>query len=179
NLRAAREQAEAIVRKAEEDAARQAEAILSKADREAAALGKRLVSVAELEGRKRKLSVKQGLIDELFAAAIGRLNALPPDEYEKLLVGMIAASAAGGEEVILSEKDAGRVSGGFIGAANRALEAKGGPGGLTLSGARRDIGGGFVLRTGEVEINNSFRSIVKTQSDSLEALAVKMLFAPV
>jgi V/A-type H+-transporting ATPase subunit E len=178
SLRAAREQAGAIVREAEEDAARQAEAILARAERDAAALQRRLVSVAELEGRKKRLSAKQGLIGELFAEAIARLNALPPDEYEKLLVGMIAASASGGEEVIISERDAGRVSGGFIGAANKALEARGGAGGLALSGERRDIGGGFVLRAGEIEINNSFRSIAKTQSDSLEALAVKMLFAP-
>ncbi|MDR1438873.1 MAG: hypothetical protein LBJ10_02315 [Clostridiales bacterium] len=177
SLRAARQQAEAVALKAEEDSARQTELILSKADRDAAAREKRLVSVAELEGRKKRLSAKQALIEELFAEAIARLNALPPAEYERLLVGMVAQSASGGEEIVVSEGDAGKLSGGFAAEANKAMAAAGKPGGLSLSPERRDIGGGFVLRTGEIEINNSFRSIAKIQNDSLEALAVKMLFA--
>ncbi|MDR1439363.1 MAG: hypothetical protein LBJ10_04940 [Clostridiales bacterium] len=176
NADAARRDAEIIVHKARDEARRRGEGLLAKADKEAAARERRLVSVAELEGRKAKLATKQGLIDELFAKSIEKLNKLPDAQYERLLVGMIALSAAGDEEVILSPKDAGRVSAGFIGAANKALAAKGKPAALVISKDSRDIDGGFVLRSGDVEVNNSFASIVKFQKDSLDALAVKMLF---
>ncbi|MDR3121723.1 MAG: V-type ATP synthase subunit E [Clostridiales bacterium] len=176
----ARREAEAIVRQAREEAQAARGEAAAKADKDAAAREARLISVAELEGRKERLAEKQRLIDELFTQSINRLCALPDAEYEKLLIDMIAASASGGEEVILSKKDAARLSKNFINEASKAVAAKSAsspkPAALTLSAENRPIEGGFVLRSGDFEINNSFASIVKIQKDSLEALAVKMLF---
>ena len=186
-LSEARYQAESNIKKVEfesdgilEDAAKEAqkikEEILKKAGKDAAARKKRKIAVAELEGRKTKLTAKQEIIGELFAKSIEKLNNTPDAEYEKILLEMICERAVGNEEIILSKKDRGRVSADFINKINAMTLAAGKLAGMTLSEQTRQISGGFVLRSGDVEINNSFESIVKTQNDSLEALAVKMLF---
>ena len=176
NIVQARREAEEIVLKAREEAQSIHASLISKAERDAGEREKRLVSVAELEGRKEKLAVKQRLIDELFMRAIKTIRDKPDKEYEALLVGMIANAAAGGEEIILSGDDVGRLSDGFIKSVNKASAERGKPGGLALSGETRPIMGGFILRSGQFEINNSFEAVVKMQRDDLESLAVKMLF---
>jgi V/A-type H+-transporting ATPase subunit E len=176
NLTRARREADEIVLKAREEARELHGMLIQKAERDAIEREKRLISAADLEGRKEKLALKQRLIDELFSFSVAKLSETADAEYEELLVGMIAGAASGGEEVILSGRDRGRLSEGFINAANGALNGKGKPGGLILSDETRPIKGGFILRNGLVEINNSFESIVKMQKDNFEALAVKMLF---
>jgi len=176
HMKEAGQEAEAIAKKAADEAKAAAGAIHAKGAADAAARERRIVSVAELEGRKAVLAAKQGLIEELFQKSVEQLRGLPDAEYEKTLAGMVAASAEGGEEVILAEADRARVSKGFIDGVNKQLEAAGKKGGLKLSEEKRAIASGFVLKQGDVEVNNSFESIVKTQRDGLEALAVKMLF---
>ena len=176
DIEAASREAEAILNRARGEASEKKAAILSKAEKEAAANEKRLVSVAELESRKAVLAAKQEIIAELFSKAVEKLNLLSDAEYEKALVGMIIESATGNEEVLLSKRDLPRVSADFIGKANRALTSAGKRGSLTLSAEPGLINGGFVLKSGDIEVNNSFESIIASQKDSLEALAVKMLF---
>ena len=176
NLALAHREADEIVLKAREEARALHSALTAKAGREADAREKRLISVAELEGRKERLAVKQRLIEELFTAAVQSLCDKPDREYEALLVDMISGAASGGEEIIISEKDSGRLTQNFVGFVNEALKKKGKPGTLTLSAETRRIEGGFALRSGNTEVNNSFASVVRSKKDSLEALAVKMLF---
>ena len=176
NTAQARRDAESIVLKAREEAQALHASLLAKAEREAGERERRLISVAELEGRKEKLTVKQRLIDSLFEQAIDLLCKKPNQEYEALLIEMISNTAAGNEEVVISDRDRTRLSNGFINSANQALSKKGKQGGLRLSKNTRPIKGGFILRSGLVEINNSFEAIVKMQKDNLESLAVKMLF---
>jgi V/A-type H+-transporting ATPase subunit E len=49
-------------------------------------------------------------------------------------------------------------------------------GNLRLAGETRDIQGGFIIRSGDIEINNSLEAIVKMRRDKLEAEVVKTLF---
>ena len=176
NLTKARREAEEIVLKARAEAKTIHASLISKAELDANEREKRLISVAELEGRKEKLAVKQRLIDELFSLAIDAICEKPDAEYETLLVNMIADTAAGGEEIILCDGDMARLSGKFIHLVNNAMIDRGKPGDLTLSKETRPIKGGFILRLGHIEFNNSFEAVVKTQRDSFESLAVKMLF---
>ena len=176
NITQARREADSIVLKAREEAQALHGSLVQKAERDAGEREKRLVSVAELEGRKEKLAIKQHLIEELFSQAIKILFDKPDKEYEALLLDLLVSVATGDEEVIISGKDQRRLSGGFLNSANRALSAAGKPGRLKLSQATRPIKGGFILRSGQIEINNSFETIVKMEKDNLESLAVKMLF---
>ena len=169
-------EAKEILDQADKEARVIREEALIKAENDAKVREKRMISVAELEGRKAILAAKQEIIEELFSKSIEKLVLLSDAEYEKTLLDMICECAAGDEEVLLSQRDLSRMSPDFITKANSKLMAAGKHGGLTLSQEPRLINGGFILRTGNVEINNSFSSIMKTQRENLETIAVKMLF---
>lgn len=178
NVERAEKEAARIIQNAREDAADKNRKIMDRAGKEADERRKRLVSAAELEGRKQKLQAKQELIEEAFNKAIERLNSLPLEQYEEILANMVVNSVkTGDEEVILSGNDKSRLGIGFIENINRRLEAKGIKGSVRLSGEFRDIKSGFILKRGNVEVNNTFESIIRMQRDELEAEVVKVLFS--
>jgi len=133
--------------------------------------------VAELEARKQKLKAKQEVVDEAFELALQKLNNLPDLEYQNILVEMISNSIeTGKEEVLLSLRDKQRLDPGFINQLNKKLSQKGVTGNLKISDEDRNISGGFILKTGDIEINNSFEAIIRMNRDDIEAEVIKALF---
>lgn len=187
-LEEARQQAETIVRHAENEAAdilnaAKAEAgekeqlATEKAQREAEERKKRLLASADLEGRKQVLQVKQDLIDEAFAKAIDKMGSLPAQQYVKIIASMVVeAVSSGTEEIILSKKDKDTFGTDIIKAVNSSLSEKGIKNAVKLSEITKDIKGGFILRSGDIEINNSFDAIIKMRRDELEPEVVSVLF---
>ncbi|MGI6778380.1 MAG: V-type ATP synthase subunit E [Acetivibrionales bacterium] len=177
NILEAEKKASDIIRTAEEEARKKQKEIIDKAFVAADERKNRMISIAELEGRKEKLKTKQAMISEVFNKIHERLNSISDEEYEKILVNMVVNSVRDGdEEVLLSEKDKNRISSKFIKKINNMLFEKGLKGKAVLSPQTRDIRGGFILKKGDVEINNSFEAIIKMQRDELEELIVAELF---
>ena len=188
-LEDAREQAKVMLERAENEAAgilnaakaeaEEKERVASeKASKEAEERKKRLLASADLEGRKRILQAKQDVVDEVFSRAIDKLSSLPADQYIDIIASMaVEAVSSGTEEIILSPKDRDVYGSKIINAVNGRLSAKGMNGTVKLSDTTRDIKGGFILRSGDVEINNSFDVLVKMRRDELEAEVVKVLFS--
>lgn len=177
NIQEAKKEAEKIIHSSEEEARKKQKQIIDRAFKEAAERKKRLIAVAELEGRKEKLKAKQDMIEEVFTKTIERLNSLSDEEYENILVDMIINSVrSGDEEIILSEKDRNRLSYKFVENINNRLREKGLKGNIALSNQTRNINGGFILKKGDVEINNSFDAIIKMKRDELEEIVVAELF---
>ena len=177
NLERAEKQASEIHNAASNEAEQKKKEILEKANRDAADRKKRIIAYAELEARKYKLQAKQEVIDEAFERAVARLNSLPAEEYLKILVRMVVDSVrTGNEEIILSKKDRSLIGGKLVDNVNSSLKEKGLSDGIRLSEETRDLNGGFILRSGNVEVNNSFEAVVKMQRDRLEAEVVKVLF---
>jgi V/A-type H+/Na+-transporting ATPase subunit E len=187
-LKDARAEANAIA----ERAARVRDKILEDADAEAEALYQsrfaELKSAAEEEKKQRltlqALDARRGVLEEkraqlrrVFDAALDELKNLPADRYRDLLVGMLVEAASeGAGEVMLSDRDRRSVGRELVEAANRELADRGKTPGLSLSDETRDISGGFVLRTGDVEVNSSFASEMQSMRDELEEKLVDMLF---
>jgi V/A-type H+-transporting ATPase subunit E len=177
NLEHARSEADAIIGEAKEAAGKKGAQITENARREAGERRGRLISTAELEGRKKVLQAKQEMVEEAFKIALEKLNAVPDTQYESTLIDMIAGAMPGGEaEIILSSRDRERLSRGFAGAVNQRLAQSGCTGSVRLSEEVRNINGGFILKCGSVEINNSFEAIVRMLRSELEAEVVKILF---
>ena len=80
--------------------------------------------------------------------------------------------ARGGEELILSSRDRESLGDGFLRKVNERL-----PGTITLSEETREMAGGFVLRTPEIEINESFEERIRSLRDEMEAEVARKLFA--
>ncbi len=177
NIQKAEAEASQITKAAKEDANIKKQEIISRAINEAQERKKRLIAGAELEARKERLKTKQEIIEDAFSKAIQKLLNLPDSEYEKILVDMILESVAkGDEEIIVSDTDKKRLSRDFIKDVNEKLIQKGMKGHVKISKEARGYTGGIIIKTGDVEINNSFEAIVRMQRDKIEAEIVKVLF---
>jgi|LSQX01.2.fsa_nt_gb V/A-type H+-transporting ATPase subunit E len=176
-IKNAENEAEGIINSAKDNAAEKEKEIMEKAQAEAVELKKRLLAVSELEARKKRLSAKQEAIEEIFSEALQKLKELPDDEYETLIVDMAVSSAkTGNETIIMSEQDKARLSSGFIDNINKKLNDKGINGRVKLADDTNDIHGGFILKEGSIEVNNSFNAIFKMRRDEIEPQVVKVIF---
>ena len=151
---------------------------LEEAKKEAGIHKQRLISTANLDLRKDILSEKQKAIDSAFQEAIDTLLKMRDDEYQKTMIKMILPNvAAGNEEIVLSERDKIRLGRGFLDKINNEVIRTGGKRGrLTISKDTYNILGGFVLRRGNIELNNSFESLFNSVREDLESEVSKILF---
>jgi V/A-type H+-transporting ATPase subunit E len=170
----AKSQAAEITAKYEAQAKAESDDILARGEKAADERGERLASVAQLECRKANLAVKQEVIDEAFEAAKKKLLALPEDQYVSLLAGLAAkASSTGKEQLIFSKADRARVGKAVVVAANEKL---GGDAMLTLAGETRPMDGGFILSSGQTEVNCTFDTLIRLQRSELAGQVAKVLF---
>lgn len=175
--RQAKKEEEKILSPVEEEARRRKETIVQRAKLEASRLKDRMISSARLELQKSILREKQTILEEVFQQAIDRLLKLDSQDYfrviEKLLLQVVET---GKEEIIFSPPDQPRLDSGFLSRINQQLEKRGKKGELKLSGETRPLMGGFILRSGKVEINCSFSALVLQQRELREKEIVNTLF---
>ena len=173
-LAQARAEADEITAKYEAQAKAEADEILKRGSAAAAEREERLASMAQMEGRKAELAAKQEVIEEAFALALSKLQALPEDKYVELLAGLAAkASATGKEKLIFSAKDRDTVGKKVVDAASALVAG----GAFVLSDETRAINGGFVLSNGAVEVNCSFETLVRLQKAEITGEVSRVLFA--
>jgi V/A-type H+-transporting ATPase subunit E len=169
--------AEEIIKKAEKDAEAYKAKVLEDAQKEAGQHKQRLISTANLEFRKEILREKQNSIDSAFQEAINRLVNMKDEDYRKTIKKMLLSSVqTGDEEIVISQKDKSRINDNFLKDVNKELVKAGKKGNLKISKDSYNILGGFVLRKGNVEINNAFESMIKSFREDLEADVSKVLF---
>ncbi len=168
-LAEARKKAEEIRKEGERTAEKRKEAIISKALEEAREEHNRAVTMERLESRKVLLAEKQKIVEKAFERSLDVLVNHP--EYEQILETMLLGVAKGGEELILSPRDLKNLGNRFLKKVNNKLNGK-----LTLSDESREIAGGFILQTPEVEINESFEERIRVLRDEIEADVARMLF---
>ncbi len=85
----------------------------------------------------------------------------PLDWVQKIIVG--AMTGGNGE----------RLTENFVKKAEKQLQGVR----LTVSDEQRDIGPGFILQAGNIEVNCTFAAIVRSNREALEELAARMLFS--
>lgn len=170
--------ADEIIKNAEKEALAYKAKALEDAEKESQQHKQRLISTANLEFRKDILREKQNAIDEAFQEAINSLVSMKDEEYRKVIKKMLISSVqTGDEEVVVSQKDRGRISDNFLKDVNKELVKGGKKGNLKLSKDTYNILGGFILRKGNIEINNAFESLFNSFRDDLEAEVSKVLFS--
>jgi V/A-type H+/Na+-transporting ATPase subunit E len=184
----ARNQAEEISKKALavsdkiiEEAKNQAELVktqaLEKSKEEAELHKQRLISTANLDLRKDILTERQKIIDSAFQEAMDNLLKMKDEEYQKIIINMILPNVlTGNEEIVFSERDKARLGKDFLYKINQEINKAGKKGKLTIARGSYNILGGFVLRRGNIELNNSFESLFNSIREDLEAEVSKVLF---
>ena len=90
-----------------------------------------------MEQSKALLNAKQSCIDEAFAQAAEKLQAMPQAEYVELLVSLAVKNGAGDEELVFSAADAAKVGAEVVAEANRRKVGAA----FTLSAQTRELEG--------------------------------------
>lgn len=173
----ARQEARKIIDQAQEEAAQKKAEILKKAEADGGEVYRRHLSVAGLEGRKAILQAKQDMVEAAFKAALERVSNLPDREYQKLIEDMVVhAATKGSGEILLSEKDRSRMNNELMSNINKRLKDAGTDGALVLSEESIRAAGGFILRSGDMEINSTLEILFEMLRPKLENEVVKILF---
>ena len=172
-LAEARRQAGEIAARYEAQAKKESEEIVARGRRSAGERVERLAGVAQLDARKLELAAKQELLKQAYGLALEKLETLPDEQAVALLADLaVRASATGGEQVILSQKDRARYGKAAVTRANEKL----GDGRLTLSQETRPIRGGLILSDGDVEVNCSFETLVGLLHGEMDRQVAQVLF---
>ncbi|MEG1658543.1 MAG: V-type ATP synthase subunit E [Oscillibacter sp.] len=192
---AARYQAQADSEKGELSARNQKAA----AERE-----ERLVSVAQMEARKVSLAAKQEMVGKAFDLALEKLCAMPEETYISVAAALLVQAAPTGKgAVIFSPEDRERIGAAVVSRANALLAREAAPdlpetdskvvallnkvvtgvsalaqgtAMLTLSPETRPLKGGFILSSGNVEVNCTFDTLVRLQKAETAGAVAKHLF---
>lgn len=140
---------------------------------------KRMLSVAELELRKGTLGVKQELIDHTFSRVLDAYEKMPQDQYQSVIEDILLKSVVkGDEEIVISNSDAKRLDKAFLDKINaRIKKEKGLKGNLKISENKGDFKGGFIIKSGGVEMNNTFTSMLRMIRDDIEPQVAELLFS--
>lgn len=167
-LDTARERVEEI----RSEAKRQAEIIkeAAKVSRaaETAAQSERLHNMASLERRKAALAARRELLDEAFARALKKLEAMSADEYAKLYAELLRGAARDGDVIVKHSADA---------RFTEAILTASGHKGLRLVGEPNALGGGCVIRRGGMEINATLPMLLAQARAQYEGEVAEILFS--
>ncbi len=137
---------------------------------------RRILTMASLEARKKVLEKKQDLIEESFQKALNHLGHLSDEEYQEAVKKLLLRTVESGEEEVIISPGEKRLTSALLDEVNEELHSKGRPGKLKLSSERRGFQGGFILKAGRKEINNTFDSLFKEKREELEAEVAGILF---
>ncbi|MDD3839531.1 MAG: V-type ATP synthase subunit E [Clostridia bacterium] len=173
----AKKKADEMMEKAQQQADKKKNDILNKAKEDAEQRKERIMSVAQLEMKKDILSAKQDMIQKSFDEVLNKIQSLEKSRYQDILLGMFLDNVqTGEEEVIISSSDVDRLDNEFIDRVNAELVKTGKKGKLKLSEEKRDIRGGFILKSGGIEINSSFEAMIRMEKEKIEPEIAQILF---
>lgn len=175
--------AEAQVKAKENSAAarKEADEILKQADREAkiAAVEQKKHKLAAIESelRKEMLAVRRKLLDSAFAKAVEKLVLMKPETKVAMMAPRIVEASPDGQgEIMLTKEEAANIGPQLLEAANKLYAARGSKSQLTISEENVKSSGGFVLRKGNIEYNNTYETLLKSSKEELESQVADILF---
>lgn len=171
----AKEEADAILTKAEQEAAEESEKNAQQTEEKAKNYAERIESACDMQRRKALLSAKQGMITDVLDKAYERVLALPTDKYFAMISNILAQYVQPEEGVMYFNKaDLARLPEGFEAEVDRIAKSKGGS--LTISEETKEKDGGFVLVYGGVEENCTIGAMFAARRDEWSDLVQKVLF---
>ena len=168
----ARREAETVASRYQARAEAEAAELAAKNEKAAAEREERLVSAAQMEARKVRLAAKQEMVEKAYIRALEKLCSMPQEQYVDVLADLLLqASTTGTEEVVFSQKDREHAGKAAVEKANKASGKK-----LTVAQETLPIQGGFILRSGNVEVNCTFDTLVRLQKAETAGAVAKKLF---
>lgn len=138
---------------------------------------RRKISMAELDFKKEILTAKQKFINDAFDNALLFLKNMDRVKYiQYLRNSIIEAVDKGDEQIIVNSNDKNIISLEFLKDINVFLNSRGINANVTLSNETADISGGFIIKSDDVEIDNSFDTLIQNLREDLEMQVAQILF---
>jgi len=175
------DEAESRTSRIVEEGRREAERVVVDLTREgienARKAGERIVTLASLESRKRILGEKQKILAEVYREVEKRIRNLNGRDYRELVKKIMLQSCQTGEElVVVGKNDRKKIDQKLINGINAELVKAGKKGKLKLSSEPTSIPDGFILKSGKIEISNSWENILRSLREKTEDEVIKLLF---
>jgi V/A-type H+-transporting ATPase subunit E len=148
---------------------KQTEALAQKAGENAR---QQVLSTVRMELAKENLAEKAKILDEVFAKAEQQLKAMPDEQYRSLMAKLMADSVQTGDEEVIIDTNEKRIDQPLVNQANGVKKWN-----LKFAGQREPIGGGFILRKGNIKNNCSLKVLLSRARNELEIGLAKQLFA--
>lgn len=188
-----------IIREAEARAADIRGSIKRETDKECRDIISRAESSAKMKKREAALAARTALIDQAYIQAFDYIKNMTKSEYRELLSGVLANAVIdrltavcemkrlyGDEEeysldfeLVMSKLDRGESGDIIINKAKELLMNKSpvmSAVSLKLSDITAELGGGFILRYGDIETNCSISSMLKAAREENERDVIRILF---
>lgn len=174
-LKEAQAKAEDMRKQSDEALEAQRAEVTRRTQRDAVEQEERMLRMAQLEERKALLAAKRALIDEAFSKAHAKLKAMPAPDARAYHLALIAATAQGGEELLVGPAAPAWYDDAFLAEANAQLK-KDGKAPITKGAEKQAVNGGFLLRKDGLELNCTYEALLKTRRVALEGEVAAMLF---
>ncbi|MFQ5866702.1 MAG: V-type ATP synthase subunit E [bacterium] len=173
----ANSRASQIIEEGKREAERVAQELTREGEDNARKVRGRIVTLASLESRKRILGEKQRILGELYREVEKRIRNLNGRDYRQLVKKIMLESCQTGEEfVVIGEKDRKGIDQKLINTVNAELVEAGKKGELKLSSEPASIPDGFILKSGKIEISNSWENVLRSLREKTEDEVIKLLF---
>lgn len=148
-----------------------------KAEKEAASEYERIITKARLDSRNEMITARQEAIDNIFDKAKDYIVSMDSADYtnfiEKLILNNIDM---GNEEIIFSESDLKKLDKELLDRVNKKLCEQGKTGDIKISSEKRNIGPGFILKNGRIEINCTIELQLKLLRENIEGEIASIIF---
>ena len=169
----ARKEKERILAKAQE----QVREIQAKSQVDAKEAAGRLQLIAELQRRKENLASKRKVLQEAFDRAAEQLEALPQEQWEKLIGRIVLGSdLIGHEKLVVPAKDRPRYEQGLLAQLNKELKDQGREGSLTLSDRTAGFTDGVLIEGETCDYDGSFATLLEDVRTGEEYRVAELLF---
>ena len=185
-LAEARQDAEAVLQQADDQAGRlngaaqaEADAIRTAAEAKGNKIREEILercrTNAKLDARKHILAAKRGLMEEAFDLAERRLEEMSGKERDDVLRGMLQRECQGGETILPAPKDVEAMAA-LIAVVNAGFASEN-KAALTLGPAEPSLKGGFLVRAQGYEKNCSFTALMRELRESKQTDVADILFS--
>ena len=147
-----------------------------KAEKEVAIYAERIQSQCQQEAKMAKLKAKQEMIADVISEAYGQVLNMEDGQYFATLLRLLERNVEKNSkgELLLNEKDLKRKPADFDAKASEIAKAAGGE--LTVSSDAVKIDGGFILRYGMIEYNNSITEIFEENKEKMQDIISQKLW---
>ena len=172
----AQEKAKTMTLEAQQTREMQKSAMLAQAEQECTQMEERMHRMAELDNRKTMLAKKRTVISEAFELAKKKLAETNAKDKRAFYLRKAVEFAAGDETLIIGHDDADWFDDAFLTDANKALQAAGKPGALTLQEERLEHCAGVVLSHKGAQVHITFDALLDEAKAALEQEAAQALF---